>query len=195
MELPALIFLIEMKSFVHRMILFGLIFSFIACDHATQKTKPCDYFSAGQEEAILRQIVLKTAKKPDANAGSPEAEAWYSEQVKAYNWHFAHEESGRLYYFVSRPAPSLYGKRIGLGGSFESPDRLRITSFKESFHTFKMKPEDLLQKGAILFEKLVNRQDLTQYEPGKKGKEEWIEFPDYLNYYDSTSQSWRMRSI
>ncbi len=183
-----------MRTSILTILLSVLAGVFSACDSPINKTRPSDYFSAGQQEALLREIVLKTTRKPEGNLNSEEIAAWYSEQLKSYQWHFAHEENGRFYYFISRPAPSLYGKRAGLGGSFSSPDRLKINGFKEEFHTFKMKPDELLSKGAILFEKMVNHQDLTQYQPGRKGKEEWIEFPDPLNYYDSTSQSWMMKT-
>lgn len=167
------------------------IFGLLCCGPPPdQKSTPLDYFSAGQEQALLREIIKQTAKKAEGSLSAQEEEAWYAEQEKVTQWHFAHEQNGRFYYFISRPAPSLYGKRTGLGGSFSSPDRIRVSAFKEEFRTFKMKPADLLAKGAILFEKMVNREDLTPYQPGKRGEEEWIEFPDTFHTYDSTTRRW-----
>lgn len=160
------------------------------CQTKPQKTRPGDYFSAGQQQVILAQLIRKTAKRPESTASASEVEAYYQAQAATYHWHFAHSKNGIIYYFISRPAPSLYGKRTGLGGVFELKDGVNIAGFKEVFHTFKMKPEDLLQKGSLLFEKMVNHESLKKFEPGNQGKEEWIEFPDPLNHYDSTAQSW-----
>jgi hypothetical protein len=42
---------------------------------------------------------------------------------------------------------------------------------------------------------MVNGEDLSAYYPNANQKEEWIEFPDQLNYYDSISQSWKMKGF
>jgi hypothetical protein len=140
------------------------------------------------------QLVLRTCKPPEGTLSQPEVEAYYREQAMTYQWHFAHEKDGGFYFLISRPAPSLYGKRIAIGGFFSSPDQMHIKGFKEVFHTFKMKPEVMLKKGGFLFEKMVNREKLEPYYPNRnQAKEEWIEFPDELIFYDSTSQSWKTR--
>jgi len=171
-----------------------LIISLLAaCREEIQKTKPEDYFTQSQKNSLLDQIVKKTTKKPEGLQSESEIVAYYSNHLKTYQWHFAHARNGGFYYFVSRPMPSLYGKRAGLGGYFQTSDHLSITGFKEVFHTFKMKPDILFEKGSVLFTKMVNQEDLSSYEPEKKENEEWIEFPDQLNRYDSASQSWKTR--
>jgi|LakMenEpi03Aug12_release.lakeMendotaPanAssembly.Ray.scaffolds.fasta_scaffold704041_1 hypothetical protein len=151
---------------------------------------PDAVFSASQKQELLRQIVRKIAKPPEALYKTDETEAYYKQQTDLHQWHFVAADGNRYYYFVSRPAPSLYKKRVGLSGVFYSSDRLEIKGFKEVFRTFKMKPEELEQKGALLFEHLISGNPLDDYLPGNKGDEEWIEFPDALNRYDSTSQKW-----
>lgn len=164
----------------------------ISCNHSkTLKTRPSDYFSKGQENALLLEIVRNTIPQPKGGTNAEEAKIWYNEQLKAYQWHYAHEENGRFYYFVSRPAPSLYGKRMGIGGSFSSPDRLTITGFKEVFQTYKMKPDDLLTKGVVLFEKMVNQAEQFTNKSVKMDKSEWVELPDSIHYYDSVSHAWK----
>jgi len=172
-----------------------LSFLTFACKDEKPKTKPGDYFSNSQKEALLSEIVLKTAKLPESVGAKSEIEAYYQSQNKAYQWHFAHEKNGNVFFFVSRPAPSLYGKRTGIGGFLKTSNHITISGFKEVFHTFKMKPAVLLSKGATLFEKMVNGEDLSSFYPNANQKEEWIEFPDQLNYYDSTSQSWKIKGF
>ena len=173
-------------------LLFILAVSFWSCSGEDSRYKPEDYFTSGQMEAIKLQLVLKTCKKPEGNLTMPEIEAYYQEEAKTYQWHFAHETDKGFYFLISRPAPSLYGKRSAIGGFFSTPDHMQIRGFKEIFHTFKMKPAELIKNGGVLFEKMVNGQDLRPfYHSRAKDKEGWIEFPDELNYYDSTSQSWK----
>lgn len=173
---------------------YTIAFLTFSCSSEDSRYKPDEYFTSGQMEAIKLQLVLKTCKKPEGVFTMPEIEAYYQEEAKTYQWHFAHESEKGYYFLISRPAPSLYGKRSAIGGFFSTPDNMQIRGFKEIFHTFKMKPEELEERGGILFEKMVNGQDLTPYFHSRaKDKEGWIEFPDDLNYYDSTSQSWKMR--
>jgi len=177
-------------------LLLGSLFVLFSCNLEKDKFKPEDYFTESQKKAIEIQLVLKTAKKPEGSLTGPEIEAYYREQAITIRWHYAHEKNGIYYFLISRPAPSLYEKRAAIGGSFTSPDNLHIKAFKEVFQTFKMKPEILLTKGAVLFEKMVNGQDLKSYYPNKNNnKEEWIEFPDDINYYDSVTQSWKMKLV
>ena len=167
---------------------------FSGCKEVAFKTKPSDYFTASQEASIKLELVRKTARKPEGNPGPMEVDAYYQEQLKTCQWHYTHEKNGGFFFFISRPAPSLYGKRTGIGGFFTSPDHMAIQGFKEYFHTFKMKPEDLESRGAILFEKMVNGEDLRPYYHNRNSdKESWIEFPDDLVQYDSSAQEWKIR--
>lgn len=164
-----------------------------SCGEKDSKANPEDYFTESQKKAILMQLVLKTAPKPDGNPEHSEIEAYYQSEVQSYYWHYAHEKDGRFYFYISKPAPSLFGKRTGIGGSFKSEDRLSIRDYKEVFRTFKMKHEDLVKKGGIMFEKMVNNQNLKGFEPGGKEAKnsEWIEFPDAHNYFDTIAQTWK----
>ena len=168
-----------------------------SCTEKDTKANPEDYFTESQKKAILMQLVLKTATKPEGNPEHSEIEAYYQSEAQAYYWHFAHEKDGRFYFYISKPAPSLFGKRTGIGGSFKSEDRLSIREYKEAFRTFKMKHEDLEKRGGILFEKMVNKQNLKGFEPGGKETKnlEWIEFPDSRNYFDTIAQTWKTKLI
>lgn len=143
--------------------------------------------------SLLMEMVKRTVEKPKQAQSEKEAQDQYANEFKTYEWHYVYEKDNRFYYFVSRPGPSLYEKRVGIAGVFESPNRLQISGFKEVFRTFNMKPEVLLQKGSQLFEKMVNGEYLEGYEPNKRGEEEWIELPDASHQYDSTSQCWVMK--
>ena len=141
------------------------------------------------------QLVLKTAKKPEVLSAANEIETYYQNEMKTYFWHYVYRKDDRFYFFISRPAPSLYGKRTGIGGSFVSENNLNVKSYIESFHTYKLPYTDLEKKGQLLFEKLVSGADLSGYQPGGKfaRNSEWIEFPNASHYFDAKSQSWKTR--
>lgn len=141
------------------------------------------------------QLVLKTCRKPEGLQSKEEVEEYYKTELQTYFWHYAYEKGGLMYFFLSKPAPSLYGKRTGIAGSFKSQDRMSIKSYREVFRTFKLSPSELEERGRILFEKMVNGKDLTGYQPGGKEckNKEWIEFPDKMNYYDESAQSWKIQ--
>lgn len=168
----------------------------LGCGQSPRNSGPEDYFTEGQEKSIRMQIVLKTAKKPEGSLSPPEIEAYYQQEAGTYQWHYLHQKDDRFYFFISRPAPSLFEKRIGIGGFFHSPDRMHIRGFREVFNTFKMKREDLLKKGGVLFEKMVNAQDLKPYYSAfNPAAGEWIEFPDRNVVYDSLAQSWKVSPV
>ena len=183
-----------MRVFCTICMVLPLIISF-GCSEPDVKTKPEDHFSESQQRSLLMQLVLKTGTKPEGLSSREEIESHYNSEAQSYFWHYAFEKDGVFYFFISRPAPSLYGKRTGIGGSFSSEDGMSIRHYREVFRTFKLKPGELEQKGGRLFEEMVNNQDLKPYQPGgkKTGGEEWIEFPDAVNYFDSNSQSWKNR--
>jgi hypothetical protein len=180
---------IQKSSFV-----IAFAFLMLSCSGEDSRYKPEDYFTSGQMEAIKLQLVLKTCKKPDGTPSMAEIKAYYEEEAKTYQWHFTHETNKGFYFLISRPAPSLFGKRLAIGGFFLSPDHLQIHRFKEIFQTIKMKPDELVQRGSVLFEKMVNGQDLKPYYLSRaKEKQGWIELPDDVHYYDSTSLTWKTR--
>jgi hypothetical protein len=169
----------------------------ISCRGNKGTSGPETYFSENQIKAILLQLVIKTGKMPEGLKAKNEIEAFYQNEAMTYYWHYAFEKDGKYFFFISRPAPSLYGKRIGIAGSFISQDGISIRNYSESFRTFKLRPDELERKGSFLFPKLINGEDLSGYQPGGKDSkgQEWIEFPDAQNYYDSGSQKWETRPI
>jgi hypothetical protein len=77
-----------------------IIFTFLilGCKEEIQKTRPEQYFTNSQEESILKQIVKKTAKKPEGLSSESDIEAYYNLQTKHYIWHFTHEKNGGFYF-------------------------------------------------------------------------------------------------
>jgi len=181
---------------VKQLLLFSICISMVSCGETDYGKTPDTLFSEGQQKAIQMQLTLKTAPKPQGLFAPEEIRAYYESQSKSIFWHFAYVKEDRYFFFISQPAPSLYGKRVGIGGSFLSEDMVSIKNYREVFRTFKLSPGQLDFRGRALFRKMVAGEDLVPFQPGgsKTGNKEWIEFPDQLNYFDTLSQSWKQRN-
>ncbi len=95
----------------------------------------------------------------------------------------------REYLLLKREAPSLYKKFVATGIVFEREgDSLR--HYEEVFRTWKMPEGELAEKGMMLFDKMVKGEDLSPYYPQHSGEEEYIEFPDARNAFDTGSRRW-----
>jgi hypothetical protein len=181
---------------VQQLLLFFICLSNFSCGETDYCKTPDTLFSEGQQKSIQMQLTLKTVPKPEGLYAPEEIRAYYESQAKSIFWHYAYTSQGRYFFFISCPAPSLYGKRIGIGGSFLSEDMVSIKNYREVFRTFKLSPEQLDLRGRALFGKMVAGEDLIPFQPGgsKTGNKEWIEFPDQLNYFDTLSQSWKIKT-
>lgn len=178
-------------------LLFGIFYSLSSCNQGDFCKDPSVYFSDYQQGSILMQLTLKTAPAPEGLQSPDEIRAYYELHARSFFWHYAWEKNGWYYFLLSCPAPSLYSKRIGIGGKFKSEDLMSIRNYTEVFRTFKLNPEELEKKGKILFNNMAEEKDLRPWQAGGKNTmgEEWIEFPDQMNYFDPASQKWKIKPM
>ncbi len=170
---------------------------FSACQN-TEKISP----NIGQKpdevlaQKILGGIIRFTAKLPPKGANhenkfDPKFDEHYQKQVEQHRIDLYHQDSSTtdVYLLVSRIAPSMSVKRVGTGIHLRmSGDS--ITYYNEVFRTWKMPEETLAKKGAMLFSKMVRKEDLTPYYNANSGKEEYIEFPDENVRFDTEKRVW-----
>ncbi len=118
-------------------------------------------------------------------------DSFYAEQVAKHRIDLLHEnpKTGDVFLLVSRIAPSLKVKRVGIGihARMEGDS---MTYYKEVFRTWKMTEDVLAEKGGKLFALMVRGKDLSPYYPENSGEEEYIEFPDANTYYDVEKRKW-----
>lgn len=98
--------------------------------------------------------------------------------------------SNTTYFLVTKPARSLYEKRIAIGGRYVVDASDSLTHFEETFRTWKMTEDRLVPKSAFLFGKMVDGADLTPWTPEHSGDEEYIEFPNSTITYDIQLRRW-----
>lgn len=121
-------------------------------------------------------------------------DSFYAEQAARHRIDLLHEkpETGDVFLLVSRIAPSLKVKRVGIGihARMEGDS---MVYYKEVFRTWKMTEDALAEKGGKLFALMVKGKDLSPYYPEHSGEEEYIEFPDANTYYDAEKRKWISR--
>jgi hypothetical protein len=148
-----------------------------------------------EQKDFINSIIRYAARMPDkASLDNRFDDQWndhYAQQAEIHRLdrYYKEQQTGKEFMLISRIAPSLKLKRVGIGieARFEQG---KLTYYKEVFRTWKMEEPDLKKKGHLLFEKMVRAEDLTPYYPENSGREEFIEFPDTNTHFDTLSRSW-----
>jgi hypothetical protein len=150
-----------------------------------------------QQNELLLKIIPYSAKLPKRygpdDRFKPELDSFYRIEVRKYCMqHYHVSENGYHYFMINRIAPSIHEKKIAIAGRFRKDAAGKISAYEEAFWTYKMKAQDLKEKGKILFSDYVEGKDIMIYMSDKKRQEEWIEFPDANCYFDKKDQCWKI---
>lgn len=176
------------------LVLFLLAILLHACNSNTEKNygqKP----DAELENKILNQIIRHCGYMPkkanDRTKFDAVYDTFYMDQATKHriDLMYTDPKSGYTYLLVSRIAPSLTYKRVGIGIKMRTEGD-SLTYYEELFRTWKMTEEILAQKGGMLFGKMVAGKDLSPYYPQNSGEEEYIEFPDMQTRYSVEKRRW-----
>ena len=183
-----------MKLFLTQLIWLLLAGFCVSCSNPPDY-KPESYLNESEQKDILLKLIPYSAKLPLRYSFSdrfkPELDSFYREEATRYKFqHYFIATDSFHYFMINRPAPSLYEKRIAIAGRFKKDQSGNLVQYEEAFWTFKMVREDLVTKGKVLFAHYVEGKDIGNYMPGKRGEEEWIEFPDATCYYNKKEQRW-----
>jgi hypothetical protein len=158
---------------------------------------PHSYLSVKEKDKVLMSII-RYLGKPLENVGLDERfdakhDAYYLDIASRHRFdHYYIDDKGYHYFLISRPAPSLFEKRVATGGQLKFDETGKLIKYEEVFRTWKMKEEDLKARGTLLFDLMVNGKDLSPYYRSNS-TEEYIEFPDDHNYYDKEERMWRIK--
>ena len=158
---------------------------------------PDGHLSIKEKDRVLQSIIRHVGKPPENVNGNEKFESryndYYLELASRHRFDGYYIDSNDTHYFlISRPAPSLYEKRVATGGKLKMNDKGELIEYEEVFRTWKMKDEELIVKGLLLFDLMVNGKDLTHYYRSNS-TEEYIEFPDEHNYYDKAERTWKLK--
>ncbi|MCL6259167.1 hypothetical protein M3O96_08715 [Aquiflexum sp. TKW24L] len=117
---------------------------------------------------------------------------YYSKLALDFSLEGYFEKDGYEYFLASRIAPSLIVKKVATGVKMQRDADGNITYYEEVFRTWKFEIPEMQEKGLMLFDKMVNGEDLSPYFPQNSGKEEYIEFPDAKVSYDVQNRIWKV---
>jgi len=161
---------------------------------------PSAHFKNNQEEVnFIRSTIQYYGKLPKGYTNDRRQDTvlnkHYDQIIQVYLLEAYHidKKSEYHYFMVSRPAPSLYEKRICIAGKLKYAPDGSFSDYEEVFWTFKFKKEILKEKSMMLFRKMVQGESLEAYLP-QNSTEEFIEFPDARNAFDKKSKTWKLRS-
>ncbi len=167
----------------------------LSCTSSTSNYNANEQLTPDQQKALVASVIRYAAELPKkATIENRMDTAWnshYAEQVEKHRLDFYYTNPGTkdTYLMISRLAPSLKVKRVGIGIHLRMEGD-SIAYYKEVFRTWKM-PEDVLaEKGGKLFALMVKGRDLSPYYPENSGAQEYIEFPDANTYYDVEKRKW-----
>lgn len=176
-----------------------LLFAFFTCAlYSCMNTKnysPDAYLTENETTVLLRNIIPYNAKLPKGytykNRFDKQLDTFYTEEMHKYKLekYYTSQKDSFSYFLITRVAPSIYEKRIAIGGRFTKDTSGKIKNYEEAFWTFKMKPNQLQKISDTLFNDYVNGKDLSPYQIGKM-EDAWIEFPDRNYFYNKVEQRW-----
>ena len=167
-----------------------------ACN-SNRDYKPESHLSIEEMDKVMTAVIRYLGKPPE-NVNETEKfdskyDRHYQELASRHRVDkYFIDGKGYHYFLISRPAPSLFDKRVATGGMMKFSDDWKLTEYEEIFRTWKMKEDNLKEKGLILFDGMVKHESLLPYQ-APVATEEYIEFPDTRTYYDKASRSWRTR--
>lgn len=180
-------------------ILFAALFIFASCLTPETKThEPAEQLTQEEITALTKTLIRHIAKMPDKATHESKFQSrydsYYENESKHYEFIFYGQNptTGTQFFTYLRPAPSIHEKYVAIGGEIRVEND-EIEYLKEHFRTWKMKREKLMPKAELLFRTMINKEDLSTYYPQNSGEEEFIQFPNESNYYDTETLRWKTR--
>jgi len=177
---------------------FALLSLFVLFSACGNSYKPNSHLAIQKQDEVMWKIIRYLAKPPE---GLTKLERFY----KGYDEYYEKQKSrhrldayfmdgDQHYFLVSRIAPSLTEKRVATGGKVKFDQKGKLVEYEEVFRTWKMKDADLKVKAGKLFDLMVKGESLEKYRTKYTFPDEYIEFPDDINYYDKEERGWKQKS-
>jgi hypothetical protein len=156
---------------------------------------PDTYVTKAEQKVIIEKIVRYTAKLPPTANNDTKFESEHDEYYKAVaedydiRSYFIGKDSVH-YLLVTRAARSIKPMRESIGIKLTYNTSGDLKTYEEVFRTWKMPEETMNERYPVLFELMVEGEDLSAYYPKNKG-DQYIEFPDGRFYFDVDERRWR----
>ena len=102
-------------------------------------------------------------------------------------------ENDTIFFAISKIAPSMKIKKVVTAGKLIYNKTQKISYYQESFRTWKMEIPDLEKSTAMMFQKFVNNDDLSEFYTKNSNGKFLIEFPDDNNFFDTNARLWKFK--
>lgn len=152
-----------------------------------------EYLEKPERDSVLTSIITYIFIAPPytlmQDRFKPEHRSFYSlanSRFSLEKYFVAPDETH--FFYVVRQGPKANEKR-GVGGHFKRGNHFELTSFREIFVTPVMAESELKTKGAFLFEEMV-KGNIEKY----LGMESYVQWPNKISSYDTTTYEWKMIS-
>jgi hypothetical protein len=159
--------------------------------HPTENYNPDQSLSLKEKDSVLVDVIQYIQPTPEYSnepKGSASLKNYYKERIPFYSLIYYKNEKDSVHYFlVGKKTASTKNEMIGVGGYFIMKSG-KVDDFTEVFNMPKMEQSLLEEKGQLLFEELINNNNVNKY----LGKPEWIEFPNTTIVYDKKSHDWKV---
>jgi hypothetical protein len=170
----------------------------ISCARKPEDYRPDSCLSKERQMRLLAQVVRY------ANKLAPEATNATKFDV-AFNWYYdrAVAESRILYcspgdsmfqLLMVKKARSITPMEEGIALKIKLNENDSITYYEEVFRMWKMPSDTLRNRGKFLFNRMVNKEDLSIYYSTFQ-KDRFIEFPNERFSFDVEKRRWRDQEL
>ncbi len=162
-----------------------------------EKYRPDRTLSVAAQDSFKYEIIRYVGRLPKQASEATKFESRFDQAYQAgaksmgLDKYYESPKDGYTYFEMSRIAPSLYEKYVATGGRLKRDRSGTIVEYEEIYRTWKMKKEDLAERTAVFFERMVKGEDLSPYYTVNVGDTEHIEFPDKKVRYDKDQRRWR----
>jgi hypothetical protein len=183
-----------MRSTIILLVLFPML---IQSCRFEKDYNPTSHLSVPRQDEMMDKIIRYMAKPPEGISFEERFykgyDNHYQDQKRIHRLDAYYIDDQTHYFMVSRIAPSLTEKRVAIAGKLMLDDQGNISYYEEVFRTWKMQPDTLSIRSALLFDKMVRAEDLTRYYTSHTGNTDYIEFPDERTYFDVEKRMWRTK--
>lgn len=160
-------------------------------------SNPTDYLSK-EEISVFKSSIVRYYEGLPKNASHQTKwdnthHDYYTKKAAATDLlHYYKNDDGYVYFAVAKVAPSLKLKKVSTIGKLKI-EKDAIVYYEEICRTWKMEIPELKEKTKILFDKIVNDKDVSNYYTKNSDPEFWIEFPDDQTTYNTKLREWQTK--
>jgi hypothetical protein len=169
---------------------------FLSCTSEKNNHAIDNQLNLEQQDLIKNNLIRYIGRLPNKGSHQTKFDTsfnnYYTKLAEEHELKLYQRETktGRSYFFITRLAPSLHEKYVGIGGWYKLDESGKIAEIEEVFRTWKMPMDELIKKAEFLFPLMLKQEDLSPYYTTNSDKDFIIEFPDKETYYDKDQRRW-----